>query len=474
MSLTMDMDPRILPYTTNNDPLPSKLKPIRDAYLEEAKTRVTTCDACINQLEAQIQGRKREVQVLEKEVETLQMELQQQRDRRNGHDTTIQILASATSVVRKLPPEIVAEIIKFSVATDWMDFCGQHLRELCTVSQLWRRTAMSTPSLWRSLSVDLKTLSTGRTREQARLLLARALNTWFARSGEGAEIDLTVYGDLNTKRSRRLQAADLIDWMRTSGINFVSVDLHEVFNSIPELKALFRTSAEDFLPVVFIHPRLTTLHLLSVTVCTSDIREVLQGLPSLQSLSLGVRVDIDDEDTRPFTHHSLCELSLCEVISGQLFKAISCPALECLELSPGSGRSFAYDENVENRSAQALGDLIQRSSLPSITLDLGAQYPPGFLNVLLSVSSPKIGTLKVNSPFCLPLDINKDDTQLIIPRSIQNIDCFLPTLKDSEDPVSWMSTLAQRLEAPSERTLRVKIGFGHDAIVRDINGGVIS
>ncbi|KAH6908888.1 hypothetical protein BKA70DRAFT_1279062 [Coprinopsis sp. MPI-PUGE-AT-0042] len=170
MSLTLDIDPRLHLYTNSNDPLPSKLKPVLDTHLDALRNRVSACDALIIEMEARILDRRCEIWDTEGEIEDIWMGLRRQREAKDALNTAIQTLEATASAVRRLPPEIVALIISFTVLEGWADFREQCLRNACAVSKLWRSTALSTPSFWRLLYFNLDRFSSGRSRDQAKWL----------------------------------------------------------------------------------------------------------------------------------------------------------------------------------------------------------------------------------------------------------------------------------------------------------------
>jgi hypothetical protein len=181
MSMAVKMDPNILHYVMTNDPLPSKLKPIRDACIEDAKTRVVVCDALIGEMEVKILDREAKIKALEKELDDLQVALAQQNDEKGFHDAAIQAPAGSISAFRRIPAEIVASIMIWSVPSAW-DLEHLALSRVSSVSRRWRR-----------LTVDLVSISAWRTRQQARKRLAHTLDDWLSRGAEGAGIELTLW-----------------------------------------------------------------------------------------------------------------------------------------------------------------------------------------------------------------------------------------------------------------------------------------
>ncbi|KAH6908871.1 hypothetical protein BKA70DRAFT_1400388 [Coprinopsis sp. MPI-PUGE-AT-0042] len=513
MASKAEIDPRVLPYTQNNDPLPATLKSTLDGHLEEGRARIAACDTHINEMERKIQALRQKIQALEQEVEGLQVELEGEMTTKRNHESWIRALTSTVSIVRRLPPEIVATIMKIAVGDiDLGHNREQRLLDLSAISKLWRSTALSTPSLWRSLRVELHRFSARRNRKQARLYLTRAVNQWLSRGGEGAEINMTVVGG----RDVRLELWDLINWIRTSSFAFVSLAFHGVFPIFQHLQALFTRPAPSLnsvqrltidlprlrwlgnpesprsidanstlpnldhliisvnndkkLSVFFIHATLTKLEISVVTLHIGDVLKLMGGFPSLQSLLLEFcSMEEDDgwEVPWPLTHHSMRTISLHDALHGQLFNGISCPRLERLELTSTPRYGGPDPEGLNRASALAFGDFLKRSNASNLALHLDTQFPSIFLNDLLSTSSPCVTALCLKSPASLPLDSNNNATRLVIPFSLSSIRCA--EVMSEEEATLWMGKLASCMEDASNSTLSVTFGEGKTVNTRHVN-----
>ncbi|KAH6908910.1 hypothetical protein BKA70DRAFT_1279087 [Coprinopsis sp. MPI-PUGE-AT-0042] len=508
MPLALDVDPRILPFIHNNDPLPSKLKPVLDAHLGTLRNRVPACDALIGEIEEGIAGCQHKMREMEKQIEDLQMQLRRQMEARDELNASMQVLASTTSVVRRLPPEIVASIISFSVLEGWADFNERYLCNACAVSRLWRNTALSTPSLWRFLEISLYRFSKGRSIYEARLHFSNTLDLWFSRGGEGAEVSLWLQP--GGRHRGGLAVRDVIDWVLTSRFKFGSLKLE--FNPIyfPEFQSLLSTNTPSLhqmqdisfhlpevpspasqvvvlptidvgstlpkldalrfsgdtgpkiLPAVFSHPSITKLEIAAVTLRPFELSAVLRVLPSLQSLELSYcAIQTVGGATRtqvasPVVHRCLREFILYDGIFNY-FDGLSCPALERFDLDSDTYNGLtSAPEELDDHCAHALGSLLHGSKTPNLSLHLGAQFPTRFLNGVFKASHSTIKTLRLHSSLSLPLDIGEDGVRLAIPSSVQSI--HNPECMSEEESASWNQKLALCLDDPPSQALSVIFG----------------
>ncbi|KAH6908885.1 hypothetical protein BKA70DRAFT_1479572 [Coprinopsis sp. MPI-PUGE-AT-0042] len=503
MPSTVKIDARIIEYTRNNDPLPSKLRPTLDNHLEEARAHIAGCDARICTTREGILKRQAKINSLEKEIKDLKFRLEQEVMAKKKNESRIRTLASTVAAIRLLPPELIARIIHFAVVDLFREYRAHRLIVLSSVSRLWRNTTLSTPLFWRSLHVELHRFSAGRSREQARLYFTTAMNEWLSRGGEGAEINIRIVG-----RFSDLECRDLIDWIKASRFNFSSLAFDDIFPSIEETVALtsgiplslqatkslwlkvppmpstqlvpwipativakwalpnlyhltLSGNSTEQLSLVLKHPRLSNLEIRRVELRTWDIRKILKGLPSLRSLQVKYCWLVDEDEPEAIgghTHQSLGILSVNDMLWGQAFDDFTCPSLERLDLESDSLHDGEWAQGLEDESAEAFGNFIQRSSSSAgITLHLGEHFPPDFLNVLLRTSGPKISTLDLGAPSFLPLDIRADAfTRLVIPHCFQRIQSLCePTEEEARD---WLPKLVLCLKDPQSWALHVKFG----------------
>ncbi|KAH6908873.1 hypothetical protein BKA70DRAFT_1400390 [Coprinopsis sp. MPI-PUGE-AT-0042] len=504
----MEINARILAYTWNNEPLPDELKPLLDAQCEEAETCISACDARIGEIREQM------IKAQGEDVEALRLESEHQHDMKNEFCSTLWVLSSTTSAVRRLPPEIIALVITFSVWDDSGRLQSRCLARICRVSWRWRHMALSMPSLWRVLSVQLWKFS-DRSHKEATALFANTLNSWLSRAGDGGPITLSFSlgsGARIPGTSERPRTCDLIDWIRTSHFKFVALKFFCIFKLTTELHALFSSNAPslhsikelyldlillewpsslEIIPIIdikstmpnlscltltgasfsepfvdFIHSSLAKLQLIDMEINARDVIEMVRRLPALQSLSLdSCWMPTEEEQStgdeqRPYIHRGIREIRLSTDLYGQFFGELICPALERLTLSHES----PHGDGVDDDSAKALGQFIQRSDASGITLHLSGTFPSDFINALLSASSPKIQGLHLEAPSCLPLGNNAGGPRLVLPSSVHCIQCVEVVPED--EATSWMKQLALRLEYPSHQTITVQFGEGETAYAR--------
>jgi F-box-like len=516
--MAVKIDPILIPYTTTNDPLPSELRPICDMYLEEVKMHVVAYNTLIDQIEAKMLEQEGKVGGVEKDVEALQAQLQQAKEVKDEHQTVVRALTGTTSIIRRIPPEIIASVIAHSMESGlwWWDSArGQRLCTASSVSRFWRRTALSTPSLWRRLVVDVAKISRRRKDQDALEILTRTLDTWFSRGGEGAGMDLSLYAMNMEPKTRHALAAGLIRWFNTSNVSFLSLHVDNFFSKL-ELKSLLGSNADCFrsmrtltlqpsanwtygsapesinievaLPNLrsltliacngsfslpfFRHPSLTKLDLAEASYHSSIILSALRSLPNLEWLVLRCDIQLNREGA-PFTHNSLRRITgtASNTIMGTFLGSVSCPLLERFDIWDMPSRGWDADGEALD-AAQRIGALIQRSLLSTFTLSLHGPFPAAILNTLLSTSNPKVTTLDLYSLTDLPLDPTKNTTQLIVPSSVNHIHCSSKWLGDERDLEVVLSTLSLCLEEANDCTLAVKIG--DESAVKYVKDSLIS
>ncbi|KAH6908884.1 hypothetical protein BKA70DRAFT_1279057 [Coprinopsis sp. MPI-PUGE-AT-0042] len=506
MPSTSQINPRIIPFTHNNDPLPPKLKPVLEANLDALRKCVSACELVIGEIEEGIASRERQIREIGQEIEDLRIDLRHQREAKDEHITAIRTLESTGSVVRRVPPEIVASIIRHSIFKGRESFNERHLRNASAVSKLWRATALSTPSFWRFRSIRLGHLSNGRTRDQARLLLNNTLNLWYSRSGDDAGIEL--WFSRGQSRDETLLVCDVVDWILSSRFRISSLYFWDLGLSLSDLQLLLSTnptslrqmkelyadlrpvwpstsqptarldlgptlpsldsltlaanpySVTGSLPALFFHPTLTKLTLADVTLHAGELLNILRGLPSLRILELQNGGLADEEEIgsqvpSPLTHPSLREIVLYHQIFN-FFDDLTCPALEKLDLDPDPINDVATTEDLDSNHAQALGSFLHHCQPLNLTLCLGAQFPSTFLNALFQTSGTAIKTLHLRLSMCVTLDIGDDGVRLAIPSSVVSIQS--PESMSKEDFSTWISKFSMCLEDSSSQTLTVKFG----------------
>ncbi|KAH6908867.1 hypothetical protein BKA70DRAFT_1279033, partial [Coprinopsis sp. MPI-PUGE-AT-0042] len=144
--------------------------------LETSSSRISACDALINETKAKIWECQRKIFDLEEEMIRLREELGGHREMKKQIDRIRRKLTNTTSTIRRTPPEIIALFFTFSLWDEYGSFHAEWLLKLCSVSRLWRDTALSTPSLWRTLHIGFDRFSKRRSPVEASDLFTSALD----------------------------------------------------------------------------------------------------------------------------------------------------------------------------------------------------------------------------------------------------------------------------------------------------------
>ncbi|KAH6907960.1 hypothetical protein BKA70DRAFT_347894 [Coprinopsis sp. MPI-PUGE-AT-0042] len=171
----MDTDPNLFPLLRSNDALPGHLSPVLDASVD---------------------NQTRRLQVRNEETFPLLFEFGRSTLEKDKILSQSDDPPSLSAAVRSIPAEILAKIIHWAIGGSgrFVDSDARHtFLHLRQVSTIWRRTAFSTPYLWRYLSVDTKK-GLGRDPYLAMTALTRLIPQWFERAGREAEVHLDLGG----------------------------------------------------------------------------------------------------------------------------------------------------------------------------------------------------------------------------------------------------------------------------------------
>ncbi|KAH6908927.1 hypothetical protein BKA70DRAFT_1222484 [Coprinopsis sp. MPI-PUGE-AT-0042] len=391
---------------------------------------------------------------------------------RKIQETVELVLISTTSAVRRLPPEVIASIMAFATISPY-GLTGKgrvEFQNLRGVSRLWRRTAFSTPLLWRNLTVTLKQFNRGDGSAQ----FSRALDSWFSRGGKGADFTLAVGGQA---RNRTAYPQDVLSWITSTRTTLGMLALFDVHFSFSQIENVFRAAppslssittlfmsfplAEDYdtegsssidttptfphLQDLMIldavdgitnslsHQHLTYLDLSWLDLAVADIANIFRCFPSLRRFGLTqCRLNTGDASDQQRTcaiHPTVQELRLRGGGSSPLLQALTFPALKKVALTEGNGPKDDNFKCLGTQEGLALGTLIQRSSLSVVTLGIEYPHPIPFLNAVLS-SSDKVKVIAVGSLSDLGIGNNSDgQTKLSIPSTVQGIQCSQKILK---------------------------------------------
>ncbi|KAH6866026.1 hypothetical protein BKA70DRAFT_518151 [Coprinopsis sp. MPI-PUGE-AT-0042] len=272
--------------------------------------------------------------------------------------------------IRRVPGEIMVSIIHWDIGGPG-HFVGATEREtflrLRQVSTLWRRTAFSTPYLWRYLRVDVDT-SADEDLHSATARFQRLIPQWFERAGRDAEVHLAFGGRTNSdgqpidgigvawrskERSYRLTTAVL--WgdvflgscgshFWTSHVTNLSIPGELVLASpghplslssrFPAPKSLVLGGHPEIYPFLnnVNHPSLSSLLLSRLTIVPSDLTMSIRMLPRLEELIIHNSVFTPGGDEIQTTVHSSIERLICSHVILFRWPKILFPSLKFFKL----------------------------------------------------------------------------------------------------------------------------------------------
>ncbi|KAH6887815.1 hypothetical protein BKA70DRAFT_1332510 [Coprinopsis sp. MPI-PUGE-AT-0042] len=428
-------DPRLGPYTTNNDPFPEALTPLLDVYLDYLSRSLSSLDNEIARAEDALKKLKAKRQAVD--------------------DQQFKYL-SLKSPARRVPPELIAKIIQFTVADHGQPLDRserQEFKRLRCVSSAWREIAFSTQNLWRNLVFPFDAVSW----EHGGIDLNDQLNSWLDRGGKGAPRALVA---LNGNTRVRRNCEEALNWIMgivdDPDYNIISLTLdpglfddglmyvHEpprkgtrnvrnlsmalrsgdipvldLDTSYPDLECLavmdclWENHAKPLRPINFTHPRVTSLCLHRVKGTIQELHTALSGLPALTELAL-VSVDVaissggTDEDVDMPLLRRLVIINALDVLMLQFYCKFICPSLEYIRLEDAPHYYYNMHHELFQR---AFRQLVEQSPKPSI-LDLDQRKPsrlvrsgrPSHMSVL-EKGVPPVHTLYVTKIYEIPIEI---------------------------------------------------------------------
>lgn len=213
----MQPDPRLPGYLLNNDPLPEKLYPFLSLHTHFLGRVIASCDRQQSALEAAIFERRAAIDALSRELDGLQRVLDRLDSQKSDAQAQKTRFQSTSSPLRRVPPEIIANVFAFALESD-DDFIGSAERKefmhYRSVSKLWRSVAFSTPALWRTVrlaTVDPRyPFSRASSDDAGRRDMFNVLKSWLSRGGKDAPIRVSfpfIPG---------INVADILSFVRTS------------------------------------------------------------------------------------------------------------------------------------------------------------------------------------------------------------------------------------------------------------------
>lgn len=335
-------------YASHNLPLPDSLVPLWAREVEDLSQSISFCD----------QKMAEDVGDME-DLAKKRCELLERKD----------LVVSFRSAARRLPPELVAHIMFFALELDEKPM-GEEERQLFmtlrSVSSLWRRTAWSTPALWRSLEVDIGEA----------LDFAKQVPPWLSRGRRNVHLTLknTVgYGTpqsvldevlplvalptyslttlvlgatilrqwkcfqaLMKPSAAKASVEALSIWLPESGLGpsdpvlaGASIDLAEAF---PQMRSLALQGTIRYPPIT--HPSLTSLAVDNASMEAAEFTRIFKDFPCLEELVIATsRVAWDRPILTSIELPTLKRLALINHNAKEVMRSFTCSSLQWLHLS---------------------------------------------------------------------------------------------------------------------------------------------
>jgi hypothetical protein len=135
-------------------------------------------------------------------------------------------------------------------------------------------------------------------------------------------------------------------------------------------------------PVKIYHATLSILHLSRVVLSPVEIRNMLSGLPRLQTLHLEACEGVVGDGSAPFTHPSLKMLILSKWIPEACLSELTCPSLTPVAIEWPLGPHPRY-----RGWGKTLGHFLQRRTGPLSRFALREQWPARLLMNVINNSN---------------------------------------------------------------------------------------
>ncbi|KAJ6453119.1 hypothetical protein C8R45DRAFT_915853 [Mycena sanguinolenta] len=350
------------------------------------------------------------VTILRAQIDELSLAIERQKQvlldlEKRRSDARCELNATLDPVAR-LPVEISSDIFAQCLPEFPRPHCGEAPILLLNICRIWRDIAISTPSLWTSISCPSLTDGSD-------------LDIWLQRAG-CLPLSISLRGSL------RSSAAVAI---KQHAYHFRDLTLE-----LPHLKELV-------LPL----PSLATLMVLGMPEDRTGGREcldIMHNAPALTKCGFNpMRWFRDAQQPTPLTHLSLRNLRLSGINCGEIMlKYLTLPALESLYIS---------DLNL---TTTQLASFFARSSPPLLSLQVAGLDDEDFSESLRLVPSVTDLSMKFPEPTINPLTILVEDlgpNQALLPnlRTLCIEGCFTHDV----DYEAVISALAARRAAPHSR-----------------------
>jgi hypothetical protein len=348
--------PELSFYISSNHHLPSNLSSLLDDYL--------------SQLSGPIESLQAEILALEEILRIKKESLDRGKVTRDAH---LRIKAP----IRQVPQDILGVI--FPYAVDIPPFNKYiHVSRLRGVCALWRRTALTTPGLWSSLTIDMtKWISRGLSDQDERgilLYFKNILAPWMRILCQPYHLNLTSSGNVVPGREHAMLVQHMLlslphpnsIYLMSESAYLATSMLPNIYHHIAQVQLLnfgrTVTMGKPWLQVAFPnlaalvfsgglglsidwiqHLNLRRLRLGAIFGTNESFLRLLQILPSLRELHPGSISNTRDRNDLVFTpseiyaHPSLKVLTFTgEVAFTRLCRFVKFPSLRFLSIAGGS------------------------------------------------------------------------------------------------------------------------------------------
>ena len=468
-------------FTTNNPPSETELNYILPATVEVAQELATLND----------------------DIESLQKTLETLKARCSELEARLLAYKSIISPLRRVPPEIVREIIGWAtvgrpVTLDTEEGIWSYSR----ISHMWRSVVISTPPFWSTIHIIAPSSPIGYDHaidcvntilsqtgthllsldfyyseciETTRHLALQLLELFIQHASQWRKVSLTIpdtpdfVNILNFSKDRVTCLEDLFLELYIYACGFGSDEPVICFRNAPALRRVsFNTpnrtldSMTDFFPWVQI-----TKYKADMCTCSSWEWEFLQLMPNLLDLQLDGQYILYNKPTSRLVLKKLCRLDLFR--SKDFVDCLILPALQ--------------DVAVCLEDCEVMIDLIKRSECHITTLTFrqggGALFTKTGPLVKLFQSLPSLSTLKLfEQPVMIPylfsvlIRARKQGfsllpalTELILPAEIERIDALVFFLQQRVDSSSTLPIKSVVFIGPSQPPLPpALLSLQHDGL----------
>lgn len=505
---------RLSHYALSNDPLPESLRSALNSHLRQLACRISALVQQEASIEDEILDLGSQVAALTSKLDALsRVHARILLQRAQAQEMKTQ-LEGAASPLRRVPAEVIARILSFALHTPTGLLAlpqRQEFLQYRRVSNLWRATAFSTPSLWRGIRVASEDFSNyqrrrARSDEVFMLRLEECLSSWFSLAGRSAPLQLDV------SYIAGMEVDDILNIIRKAGLNVASLSLTEgdyggYFYELTDLLGLYNPAhpsptitslslylcegfcaeggvvieltetfpslstftvesdmaGRDRIYVGFKHQTLRRLRLHGVFATPIQFSTFLQDYPALESLCMsGCSVYRDEaeeqeqeQETVTFSHNTLKAITLGHRGPFEWFRGLTCPSLHLIRVEGNYGLGEQHF-NDGNR----LSDFINNFPAVHTVLDTSLLDRKSVIFELLE-RCPTIRTLEISSfsdfnPSTLNSDEDEDKgnqspspvAPFLIPSTLQLIRCWEEVAPDTF--WSWAESVQRHLHPGHE------------------------